>query len=115
MVESLLYDDKNFMNSTQVTADPDDFGSKKNTLGIFVFAGLEISTTDKGFCFHRRRQTKMLHELSKTSLFKDLEFKLIVCGWITHIRSDILCTISQLAKITGAQRKRSEFWLSLHQ
>lgn len=96
--DSMLSGNAKFMDSTAATAKR--FESKEKTLDNFVFAGLEVSTTDKGFCLHQRKQVAKLAALPATPSFKDFKSKLMSLGWITHTRPDISCRVAQLAQVT---------------
>ncbi|PXF40018.1 hypothetical protein BWQ96_10274 [Gracilariopsis chorda] len=98
--DSMLSGSDEFMKSTDVTSQR--FEAKPKALDNFVFAGLEISTTDRGLCLHQRKQIGELTMLPPDAPFSEFKSRLMSLGWITHTRPDISCRVAQLAQTSSS-------------
>ncbi|PXF39895.1 hypothetical protein BWQ96_10368 [Gracilariopsis chorda] len=98
--DSMLSGSDEFMKSTDVTSQR--FEAKPKALDNFVFAGLEISTTDRGLCLHQRKQIGKLTMLPPDAPFSEFKSRLMSLGWITHTRPDISCRVAQLAQTSSS-------------
>ena len=96
--DSILAGTTGFMQTTSKTAKR--FDSKKKVLDNFVFAGIEVSTTEGMFQVHQRKQIEKLDLLPLDATHREFKSKLMSMGWITHTRPDISCKVAQLAQVT---------------
>ncbi|PXF39901.1 hypothetical protein BWQ96_10374 [Gracilariopsis chorda] len=98
--DSMLSGSDEFMKSTDVTSQR--FEAKPKALDNFVFAGLEISTTDRGLCLPSAQANRQAYHATSRCAFS--EFNLDSClsdGSLTPDQT-FLAALAQLAQTSSS-------------